>query len=316
MAENSCDACEKLREQNPEFTVNGITDDMCESLGENKGLKPSLNHDDCEDLNDINDCLFGNMDEDVDIYDDCKWKDFARDLASNLWNMFKGLICTICGIWTQINNLWESLIELEKEIPPAVDLQPLWDAIDAIDTKVNASSYLGIMTLYTTTVKKGDGSAQQVVAFNKNTLEGNLPSGVLSVKSGYNGIVVHNTTAVPLLIDATFNCSIDTEQRFACCYIVVTRDGNRIGQTPFITPSTYDQQVMAQPFILQPNQSATMEYSFNVGTRNQWFQSEFGYYNQGSGEPKCALDIDDYSDPKNQRSYFSVKAQSIMEVNK
>lgn len=288
MAENNiCGACDRLTEKSADFVVNGVTDEVCASLGNNTGFNPSSGHDDCTDLNDANDCMFGNLPDEVDRYDDCWWKPFARDVAENLWNLHKAIICAICG---------------------------LWSAITDIKVDITQASYMGILTLYTTEKKYGDGSSTQVVPFNKNVLQGNLPEGVLTVKSDYKGIEINNTTNVPLLIDTTFNSSIHTKQRIACCYIVVTRDGVRVGQTPFITPDTYDQQVTAESFILQPNETATMGYSFNVGSRNSWFQSEFGYFDSGSGEPECALDVDDQSDPKNQRSYFAVRAQSLTDI--
>lgn len=282
-----CRACIELKENAPDFVVNGVTDDICTSLKNNTGLNPSDGNDNCTDLDDAVECLVGGMVDEVEKYDACTWKDFARAAMANLTEVLKAIVCSICGTWSQIIN---------------------------INQKLTAASYMGILTLERTSQIKGDGSTEQVLAFNKNTREGNVPSSVLQVASDYKGIVVRNTLNVPILVDTTFNSSIDTDQRVASCYILVRRGSDAIGQTPFITPDTYDQQVMGKPFILQPNQTATMKYAFRVGVANNWFQSEFGYMSGGSGEPKCCLEPTVTSgDARTQGSYFSVKVTSIVD---
>lgn len=167
-----------------------------------------------------------------------------------------------------------------------------------------------MLTLLVSSRKLGDGSTEQAVPFTRSTREGNLPSSVLQVKSGYDGIVVNNTLAVPLLIDATLNCSIRTHQNFASCYLSVYRDDKAVGQTPFITPDTYDQQSSIQPFILNPGEKATLTYTFAIGSKNKWFQTHFGFYDD-EDTPKMCLEPNT-DDLKNQQSYFYVKATSIV----
>lgn len=75
---------------------------MCTSLKNNTGLVPSSGHDDCEDLNDLNDCLVGNMTREVDSYQSCDWKKFAKAFIPNLWTTLKAMICAICGLWTNV----------------------------------------------------------------------------------------------------------------------------------------------------------------------------------------------------------------------
>ena len=104
--ELNCSACEDLREISPEFALNGLTDDMCESLADNYGLAKNDGRYSCDDLHDMNDCLVGSMAREVDSYANCDWKKFAKDFIPNLWTTLKGIICTLCGVWTEIKTMW------------------------------------------------------------------------------------------------------------------------------------------------------------------------------------------------------------------
>ena len=106
MAEINCSACEDLRQDAPNFVVNGLGDTECTSLQNDTGLNASSGNNDCTDLNNMNDCLIGNMETEVDAYDVCDWKEFMKSFISNVWTVFKGIICSICGIWTNIHQLW------------------------------------------------------------------------------------------------------------------------------------------------------------------------------------------------------------------
>lgn len=315
MANINCEACETLRSENPELIVNGFDSDMCTSLQNDTGLKPSLGHDDCEDLNTMNDCLVGNLNAEIDKEDYCDWKAFAHKAVDNLWTLLKAMICAICGLWSNVHDLWGEVNKLWTEVNNLwADNADIHNAIDDIEERVSYISYDGILTLYRGSSNAlGDGSAQQTVKFDAQRFQGNIPSGVLARKSDYTGIIVTNTTSVPLLVEATYNSSIRTHQRIACCYTVITRDGKCVGQTPFITPNTYDQQVTAEPFILQPNESAEISYYFGIGSKNTWFQSQFGYESgYSSGEPQCCLEYSDPNEPRNQGSYLTVRVTSIV----
>lgn len=109
MANIDCESCETLRRDVPELVVDGFDESMCNSLKNDTGLKPSLGNDDCEDFNTMNDCLIGNMEAEIDKYDSCSWKSYTRNLVKNLWTMFHGIICALCGIWTNIHNLWDTV---------------------------------------------------------------------------------------------------------------------------------------------------------------------------------------------------------------
>lgn len=106
MAELNCTACEELKTEVPSLITDGLTSSMCTSIRNDTGLKASSGNDDCEDLNNLNDCLVGNMETEIDRYDVCEWKPFTQDLISNLHTTLKAMICAICGIWTNIHNLW------------------------------------------------------------------------------------------------------------------------------------------------------------------------------------------------------------------
>lgn len=100
MANYSCSSCDDLRTSAPNFVVNGITDTECTSLKNNTGLNPSSGHSDCTDLDDINDCLVGNMAEEAEAYDICDWKEYIKKFVPNVWTTIKAIICAICGLWT------------------------------------------------------------------------------------------------------------------------------------------------------------------------------------------------------------------------
>lgn len=100
MANINCEACSDLRADAPNVVVNGLTDIECASLSNNTGLNPSSGNDDCTDLNNLNDCLVGSMEEEVEAYDVCEWKPFMKKFIPNLWTTLKAIICAICGLWT------------------------------------------------------------------------------------------------------------------------------------------------------------------------------------------------------------------------
>ena len=103
--EPKCDACEAIRETSSTFTVNGLTENMCTSLKNNTGLSTSDNHNDCKDLNNLNDCLIGNMEKEVSAYAICDWKSFMKNFIPNLWTMLKAMICAICGLWDKVESM-------------------------------------------------------------------------------------------------------------------------------------------------------------------------------------------------------------------
>lgn len=107
-----CKACDDLKYNAPHFTANGLTDKECESLRNNTGLDPKAQHDDCEDLNNMNDCLIAGIQEDIEAYDDCDWKLWANDMMTNLFNMIKAIVCVICGLWEEFARVWDKFAQI------------------------------------------------------------------------------------------------------------------------------------------------------------------------------------------------------------
>lgn len=283
MIDYDCSACEELRQSAPNFVVNGLGSTECTSLQNGTGLNPSSENNNCDDLNLMNDCLVKNMETEIDSYNVCNWKEYMKALVGNLWTMFKGIICAVCGIAERVNYI----------------------------------SYVGILTLYRSSTIVDDSayaeSTPQTLAFSQGAevYEGNVGNGVLAPTSDYKGITINNTTSVPLLVETIFNCSIRTSQHFACCYVSVTRDGQTVGQTPFITPTTYDQQVTAESFVLDPGETATMRYYFTIGVANghNWYKNLF-YPNTNADAHMC-LEANREA-VSNQGSFFKVKVTSIV----
>lgn len=117
----NCEACEDIRQNDPSLIVNGFTDAECASLKNDTGLNPSSGHNDCQDLTNMNDCLIGNEDAELENYEVCDWKAFMHNFIPNLWTLESGIICAICGIWTNIHNLWNKVNEALSKINEALN---------------------------------------------------------------------------------------------------------------------------------------------------------------------------------------------------
>ena len=111
-----CSACNKLKEQNSEFVLHGVTDAICQSLANNTGITASLGHDDCEDLKDIVECLMGQMIDAVDSYDVCDWDEYMKKFSTNTKTTLDALVCSECGQWTNIDDLWNEIGKIWTEI--------------------------------------------------------------------------------------------------------------------------------------------------------------------------------------------------------
>ena len=105
MAEKNCQACADLQADSPNLIVNGIGTTEVSSLMNNTGLNPASGNDDCTDLNNMNDCLIGNLEDEVDAFDVCDWKSFTKNFVNNTWTVLKGIISAICGLWANIKSL-------------------------------------------------------------------------------------------------------------------------------------------------------------------------------------------------------------------
>lgn len=106
MSQQSCSACNDLREYAPEFVLNGTTDSVGENLKNDDGLSNASGHSDCDDLLDVNDCLIGNMLDELDNYDVCDWKEFMTAFVGNLYETIKAMVYSTCGQWCAINTMF------------------------------------------------------------------------------------------------------------------------------------------------------------------------------------------------------------------
>lgn len=109
MANLNCSACEDLRQDAPNFVLNGIGDTEAASLQNDTGFNPSSGNNDCTDLHNANDCLVGNMDAEIDAYEVCDWKPFMHKFIPNVWQTIKGIIWAICGLWKRTDSLCEMI---------------------------------------------------------------------------------------------------------------------------------------------------------------------------------------------------------------
>lgn len=135
-----CSACEELRENAPNFVQNGITDTECNSLKNDTGFNPRLTtlHTDCEDLDTANDCLIGMMDGEIEKYEPCDWQKYMHKFIPNLYQFLKAEVCALCGIWTNIHQLWKNVRELwERLIQAEKDIDNLEDRMDVAENDID-----------------------------------------------------------------------------------------------------------------------------------------------------------------------------------
>lgn len=123
MANTNCESCNNLKTYSPNVVVNGIGNTECASLKNDTGLRPASGHNDCTDLDHMNNCFIGNLEEEIENYDVCDWREFMKMFTANAWTVFKGIICAICGIWTNIHSLWSKTNELSDTIENICKLQ-------------------------------------------------------------------------------------------------------------------------------------------------------------------------------------------------
>ena len=118
MSQIDCSACQTIQEISPDFAQNGVTTTVATSLKNNTGFNPSAGRDDCEDLNDANDCLVGRMDGELEAFEMCNWKKFMHKFLPNLYELLKAIIAAICGIWTKAEKVDDICALLDATIQP------------------------------------------------------------------------------------------------------------------------------------------------------------------------------------------------------
>lgn len=112
MSDKNIYACSDLAKYAPQFVENGCNDFVASGLKEDKGLNKSIvggNHNDCSDLNDVNDCYVGTASAVADGYDDCDWKGYMKDLFAKVYELNKSIIASICGLWKRLHDIEDAL---------------------------------------------------------------------------------------------------------------------------------------------------------------------------------------------------------------
>ena len=122
MSTIDCSACDNLRENAPEYVINGTTSTICASLANDTGLNPNLStlHTNDEDLHDVNDCTIGRMAQEIEGYDVCDWKEFMQKYVPNNYELLKAMICSEGGQWTNIHDLWDFAKDICEKVEMAM----------------------------------------------------------------------------------------------------------------------------------------------------------------------------------------------------
>lgn len=229
MANTNCSACDELRQIDPNLIVNGLGDTECASLQNNTGLVPSSGNDDCEDLNNLNDCLVGNMASEVDAYDVCDWKTFMKKFIPNVWTTFKAIICAICGLWTKVDCNTDSINNFDNEYVFSSNVQ-LLNGCTSANTPENPPRLptvtYGVMTGYEMVYL----SQTIVDQLNNAALNVNLPNGTVDGHT-VNGIPIlkfKGNLEDANLVDMFFGTQMETLGRFTFSIYPVPWDGRSI----------------------------------------------------------------------------------------
>lgn len=140
-----CESCEQLKEYAANFIINGITEKECDSLKKDTGLNPNLSvlHTNCEDLNDLNDCLLGALKHTLEKQSVCDWQAFTNQLMENLQLLTKALICSDCGQWLKIHELEDSINQLWAKM---AKVEAALDNLAAQNWAVNAQYVIDYST--------------------------------------------------------------------------------------------------------------------------------------------------------------------------
>lgn len=173
MSDYSCEACTELKAEASEFVLNGVTENVCTSLKNDTGFSTTNGNDDCTDLNNANDCLIGRMDDELEAYDTCQWKDYMHKFVPNLYEVLKAMICAICGLWTNVHNLW-------------TNVNNLWSRVNAMCALISATAVPNIQTYG---IRWGKQEIKQECG-TLDLMDGNTPwiSGMTDQNSSWFGL--------------------------------------------------------------------------------------------------------------------------------
>lgn len=151
-ATKNCSACSELQDKSAAFVQNGVTTAVCNSLKNNTGFSSSNGNDDCTDLNNANDCLIGNMEDEVDAYDVCDWKEFMPSFIHNVWTVLKAIICAICGLWKRLEKVECIVSNITQTQTWRVDEDYIkWapgitKTTGLVEPRITGNAYVGYMT--------------------------------------------------------------------------------------------------------------------------------------------------------------------------
>lgn len=95
-----CTSCGRLKEDNANFLLNGVTPSVCESLGNGMGFNGSSTN--CQDVQDANDCLIWGLLDKLPAYGNCDWKEFVKALGSNQATINDAFLCWLCGLESRV----------------------------------------------------------------------------------------------------------------------------------------------------------------------------------------------------------------------
>lgn len=126
----NCESCEELRHLDADMIVNGFDEENCASFQNDTGLVPTSGNNDATDLKLMNDCLIGNMDDEVEAYDVCDWKAFMHKFLPNLWTVLAAIICALQGLWTNVHKIWEDLAKVWNNITN------IWNDLDGVHQSI------------------------------------------------------------------------------------------------------------------------------------------------------------------------------------
>ena len=240
-----CNSCVDIQEIDPSLIVNGLGEDECTSLKNNTGLVASNGHDDCTDLDKLNDCLVGNLSAAIEPLEVCDWKGFTKHLLLNIWTVLKAFNCSMCGIWTNIINLWAEVEKLWEQI------RLIWAEIDRIWAKIreiisdlaSAVSRIGSIEGDITTINNNITNINNNIddiSGNIDDISGEIDdisgdiSGLNLNKSGSNIQLRNGTTVISSVPDSN---TVPVVRRVTITDITLLgKDGNAYDYETFVEP--------------------------------------------------------------------------------
>lgn len=272
MAERNCSACQELMNDAPNLIVNGLGSTEVTSLKNNTGLNPSSGNDDCTDLNNMNDCLIGNLESEVDSYDVCEWKDFTKNYVNNAWTVFKGVISAVCGLWTNVQRL-QCLINL------------LYDGFKFnVSEEETDSSYL-VAGKGISFVSRGASPTGEAVDYNLTYVGGALVRGSMSMKAYTSNFT--DSTSVWNFDDDGENPTKSASRKGNSEWGQTgnTANGNELVVEARIKLSEYQGLRSLYSGYGQQNNMGAYDVSSHVFTAGQYASGQHGGCDQSNGNP-------------------------------